>query len=78
MLQLFGELPSDTSIYSPTCLVHCLSAQTSFYNFQTNGITMNQATQAGRPACHVPSQPCRFLRCASFGLLDPTHSKPIF
>lgn len=32
-LQLIASLPAGTGVYSPTCLVHCLSGQASFSQF---------------------------------------------
>ena len=40
VLDLFGVLPSGTSIFSSTCYVHCLSGQATWYQFQVNGMTM--------------------------------------
>jgi len=45
-LDLFQQLPPGTGLYSPTCLVHCLMAQATYYQFQVNGQTPGQALSA--------------------------------
>lgn len=47
-LQLFNEVPSTTSIYSSTCLTHCLTDQATFYTFSVNGITPETAVRVRR------------------------------
>lgn len=43
--QLFTELPPDTSVFSSTCLTHCLTDQATFYTFRVNGITPQEAVR---------------------------------
>lgn len=45
-LDLFQQLPLGTGLYSPTCLVHCLMAQATYYQFTVNGQTPGQALSA--------------------------------
>ena len=43
ILRLIDSLPAGTSVYSSTCLMHCLSGQSTFDAFTVNGISMSQA-----------------------------------
>ena len=40
ILQLILRLPSGTGVFAPTCLVHCLSGQTSFHTLTAAGTTL--------------------------------------
>lgn len=42
-LSLIASLPTGTGVFSPTCLVHCLSGQNTFTNVTVGGISMEQA-----------------------------------
>ena len=46
MLALFDRLPPATGIFSPTCFVHCLSGQNTWYQLTVNGVSMQQAVQS--------------------------------
>ena len=45
-LDLIAQLPPGTGVYSPSCLVHCLSGEPSYYTFTVNGETMSSALNA--------------------------------
>ena len=45
-LALIASLPAGTGVYSPTCLVHCISGQITFSSFLVNGVSMNDALNA--------------------------------
>jgi hypothetical protein len=42
-LALIASLPQGTGVYSPTCLVHCLSGQPIFQDLTVNGVSMASA-----------------------------------
>ena len=42
-LDLIASLPPGSGVYSPTCLVHCLTGQNSYFQFTVNGISMGSA-----------------------------------
>lgn len=51
ILALIGNLPPGTGVFSPTCLVHCLSGQTKngqtpFTQLETAGTTLSAALSA--------------------------------
>ena len=46
VLSLVNALPQGSGVYSPTCLVHCLSGQDTFQNLQVNGVSMSGAFSA--------------------------------
>jgi hypothetical protein len=46
VLDLISTLPIGTGIYSPTCLVHCISGQPSYQNLITNNMSMSDALNA--------------------------------
>ena len=46
ILSLIGSLPSGTGVFSPTCLVHCLSGQTTFTELTSAGTTLDAALTA--------------------------------
>ena len=46
VLSLIASLPPNTGVFSPTCLVHCLSGQTTFQNLDVNGQSMATALSA--------------------------------
>ena len=46
VLNLIDALPSNAAVFSPTCLVHCLSGQDTFQNLMVNGQSMSQALAA--------------------------------
>lgn len=75
VLNLINQLPPGTSVYSSTCLVHCLSEQTTFYDFSTNGITMQQAVTEwffeGQQVRVISG--CQVRRCAA----SPSVSSPV-
>jgi hypothetical protein len=45
-LALIGALPPGTGVFSPTCLVHCLSGQTTFTQLQAAGTSLDAALTA--------------------------------
>jgi|APGre2960657444_1045066.scaffolds.fasta_scaffold01090_5 hypothetical protein len=45
-LALIASLPAGTGVFSPTCLVHCLSGQSTFSSFLVNGQSLNDALSA--------------------------------
>jgi hypothetical protein len=45
-LALIASLPPGTGVYSPTCLVHCLSGQPIFQDLTINGVSMASALAA--------------------------------
>ena len=45
-LQLIHSLPPGTGVFSPTCLVHCLSGQNTYFQFYVNGESMSTALNA--------------------------------
>ncbi len=46
VLDLINTLPIGTGIFSPTCLVHCLSGQPSYQNLIVNNMSMSDALNA--------------------------------
>jgi len=55
-LALIRSLPPGTGVFSPTCLVHCLSGQPTFQSLLVNGVSMSGAVAAwwaGQPAAVV-------------------------
>jgi hypothetical protein len=46
VLSLIDALPSNAGVFSPTCLVHCLSGQDTFQNLLVNGQSFSQAFAA--------------------------------
>ena len=78
-LNLFGQLnPAVASVFSSTCLVHCLSSATDYFTFTVNGITMADAMKAwyfdgtGRDII----SPCQGFQCTqscSGGPWDPSN-----
>ena len=45
-LDLIASLPPGSGVYSPTCLVHCLSGQPTYSDFLVNGQSMGDAVNA--------------------------------
>ena len=43
-LGLISTLPAGTGVYSPTCLVHCLSGQATYYEFYITQADQSQVT----------------------------------
>ena len=41
-LNLINSLPPGSGVFSPTCLVHCLSGQNTYFEFYVNGETMSR------------------------------------
>jgi len=66
-LDLIAALPPGTGVYSPTCLVHCLSGQPTFADFLTNGVSMSAALSdwyfGDQPTSVV--SPCQGFSCTS-------------
>jgi hypothetical protein len=46
VLALIAALPTGTGIFSPTCLVHCLSGQPSYQALKVNNVSMSEALDA--------------------------------
>ena len=42
-LALIAALPPGTGVFAPTCLVHCLSGQTTWSQLTSMGTTLGQA-----------------------------------
>ena len=62
-LDLIASLPAGTGVYSPTCLVHCLSGQPTYSSFLVNNISMNSALNAW----YFADQPTRVISpCTGF------------
>lgn len=66
-LNLINSLPQGTGVYSPTCLVHCLSGQNTYFQFLVNGQTMSDAVNAwyfdNQPVAVISS--CNGWECTS-------------
>jgi len=66
VLNLIAALPANSGVFSPTCLVHCLSGQTTYENLLVNGISLSQALASwwsGVPTSVV--SPCQGWDCVN-------------
>ena len=64
VLSLIDALPAGSGVFSPTCLVHCLSGQDTYQNLLVNGKSFSQAFAAwwaGTPTSVV--DPCQGWAC---------------
>lgn len=64
VLSLIDSLPAGSGVFSPTCLVHCLSGQDTYQDLLVNGISFSQAFAAwwaGTPTSVV--DPCQGWDC---------------
>ena len=64
VLSLIDSLPAGSGVFSPTCLVHCLSGQDTYQNLLVNGVSMSSAFAAwwsGTPTSVV--SPCQGWDC---------------
>lgn len=70
---LISELPSTISVFSATCMVHCLSGQATFADLTVNGISMSTAVAEWffqGESVHVVSA-CTGWACTNQCGLDP-------
>ena len=71
MLALIASLPSGTGVFSPTCLLHCLSGQPSYQDLWVNLPTANWTMSRALTAWYfqdIPVQvvsPCRGWNCTA-------------
>jgi hypothetical protein len=66
VLALIDSLPPGTGVFSPTCLAHCLSGQTTYDAFTIGGQSMEQAVMnwwQGQPTRVV--SPCTGWACVN-------------
>ena len=67
VLALIASLPAGTGVFSPTCLVHCLSGQESYQELKVGNWSMSSALDAwyfGAEPVHVVS-PCQGWNCTA-------------
>ena len=68
VLNLIASLPPGTGVFSPTCLVHCLSGQTTFQQLLVNGVSMAATLHAWWTGDASGSQvisPCQGWDCVN-------------
>ena len=64
-LALISKLPAGTGVFSPTCLVHCLSGQSTFTDLEVAGTNLGASLSSwyfGHQEVHAVS-PCQGWQC---------------
>ena len=77
-LALIASMPPGTGVFSPTCLAHCLSGQSTYSTLLVNGLSMNDAVTSWYSGDGQSSRvisDCQGWGCTAQCGVDP-HGRP--